>query len=99
MASVTYDPAGVAEHGLLLIRLLLVDLQAHAGIPAAEQGCPGRHLRDSHCRHWSRMTSQECLNVVSESSATRLNIFCDPREAYITDTTLPHPLPQWGREQ
>ena len=40
----TYDPARIAEDGLLLVDLLLIDLEAHAGVSGTQRECPRGYI-------------------------------------------------------
>ena len=92
MAELTYDPTRVAEDGLLLADLLLIDLKADVGVSAAQLRCPSRHMGQVKSRYWSRMISQEGLDVVSESSRKSSDFISKPREVFCTRGALCHAL-------
>ena len=98
MAELTYDPARIAEDGLLLADLLLIDLEADAGVSAAQLRRPSRHIGQFKSRHWSRMISQEGLDVVSERSRKCLDLISKPRKVFSTRGALCHALGESGAE-
>lgn len=92
MAQLAYDPARIAEDGLPLVELLLINVQSHAGVSAAQQSRPGGHLGHLHSRQWSCMIAQEVPDVFSESSSIALDVIDKPRKVEGTRGGMCHAL-------